>query len=111
MSKAGELARIGWMGSTEFIVMRPKPTVPAEYAYFPARENVFREHVIRSMTGTSGRQRVQADSVAASQIAAPPDDKIRRMFPDFTALFPRASKQTPGHPKPSPPCAMSCCPR
>ncbi len=61
---------VGW-GSTEYIVMRPKAPVPPEFGYLLARDSTFRAQAIRSMTGTSGRQRVQADSVAAFKLAAP----------------------------------------
>ena len=47
---------VGW-GSTEFIVLRPKPPLPREFGYLLARDRAFREHAIQSMTGTSGRQR------------------------------------------------------
>ena len=53
---------IGW-GSTEFIVIRPRRPVPPEFGYLLAREDTFRAHAILSMTGTSGRQRVQPDSL------------------------------------------------
>lgn len=53
---------IGW-GSTEYIVMRPKRLIPNEFAYCLARSSGFREFAIRSMTGTSGRQRVQAQAL------------------------------------------------
>ena len=53
---------IGW-GSTEFIVMRAKPPIPSAYTYLLARDDTFREHAIQSMTGTSGRQRVQIDAL------------------------------------------------
>lgn len=75
---------LAW-GSTEFIVMRPKEPVPAEYVYLLARDSAFREHAIQSMTGTSGRQRVQADSVAEFKVASPPDAKIWQAFADFVA--------------------------
>lgn len=48
-------------GSTEFIVMRPKINISPFYVYFIARDTSFREHAIRSMVGTSGRQRVQTE--------------------------------------------------
>jgi type I restriction enzyme S subunit len=48
---------VGW-GSTEYIVLRSKPPLPLEYAYFLARSPDFRAHAILNMTGTSGRQRV-----------------------------------------------------
>ena len=55
--------QIGW-GSTEYIVLRPKPPLPEEFGYCLARSDAFREFAIQSMTGTSGRQRVQADSLS-----------------------------------------------
>lgn len=66
---------VGW-GSTEYIVMRPKPPVPQEFGYLLARDAAFREQAIRSMTGTSGRQRVQADSVAAFKLVAPANKAV-----------------------------------
>jgi type I restriction enzyme S subunit len=54
---------IGW-GSTEFIVLSPTKEVGSEFIYCLARENSFRNHAIKGMTGTSGRQRVSPDSIA-----------------------------------------------
>ncbi len=59
--------QVGW-GSTEYIVLRPRPPLPPEFAYCLARGAVFRDFAIQSMTGTSGRQRVQADSLAHLQL-------------------------------------------
>ncbi|MFQ6403730.1 restriction endonuclease subunit S [Methylophilus sp. 'Pure River'] len=70
---------VGW-GSTEYIVMRPKPPVPKEFGYLLARNAAFREQAIRSMTGTSGRQRVQADSVAAFKLAVPSSKAVWDAF-------------------------------
>ena len=64
---------VGW-GSTEFIVMRAVPPVPPEYSYLLARDGAFREHAIQSMTGTSGRQRVQVDALAPYLLPFPPAD-------------------------------------
>lgn len=49
-------------GSTEFIVFRAKKeiTIP-DYVYFLSKWDYVREKAIKSMTGTSGRQRVQND--------------------------------------------------
>tara|TARA_Y100000589_G_scaffold330482_1_gene380218 strand:+ start:4142 stop:5212 length:1071 start_codon:yes stop_codon:yes gene_type:complete len=78
---------VGW-GSTEYIVMRPKSPVPAEYAYLLARDDDFREHAIRSMTGTSGRQRAQRDSVAAFKLASPLDENLWHAFArQITPIF------------------------
>jgi type I restriction enzyme S subunit len=70
---------VGW-GSTEYIVMRPKAPVPSEFGYLLARDAAFREQAIRSMTGTSGRQRVQADSVAEFKLASPPNEEVWNAF-------------------------------
>jgi type I restriction enzyme S subunit len=62
--------QVGW-GSTEYIVLRPKPPLPPEYAYCLARSSEFREFAIQSMTGSSGRQRVPSDSMGHFYIALP----------------------------------------
>jgi type I restriction enzyme S subunit len=63
---------VGW-GSTEFIVLRSKPPLPPEFGYCLARHPDFREFAIQSMTGTSGRQRVQPEALALYQLAVPPE--------------------------------------
>lgn len=63
--------QVGW-GSTEYIVLRPKPPLPVEFAYCLARSAEFRDFAIQSMTGTSGRQRVPAESLAHFRVAVPP---------------------------------------
>jgi len=55
--------QVGW-GSTEYIVLRPKPPLPPEFGYCLARSSEFRDFAIQSMTGSSGRQRVPVDSLA-----------------------------------------------
>ena len=67
-----EQGRIGW-GSTEYIVLRPKPPLPCEFAYCLARSGRFREFAIQNMTGTSGRQRVPAKALAQFVLPSPPD--------------------------------------
>jgi type I restriction enzyme S subunit len=66
-------SEVGW-GSTEFIVLRPKPPLPAEFGYCLARDPDFREFAIQSMTGTSGRQRVQPEALARYLLVVPSDD-------------------------------------
>lgn len=68
----------GW-GSTEFIVLKPKAPLPDFHGYLLARQSVFREFAIRSMSGTSGRQRVQND-VLGSFFVAIPDEPIAKAF-------------------------------
>ena len=63
-------SEIGW-GSTEFIVMRAKGNVPASLPYCVARDASFREEAIGSMTGSSGRQRADAQAIAQIEAAIP----------------------------------------
>jgi type I restriction enzyme S subunit len=72
---------VGW-GSTEFIVMRAHPPMPRAYSYILARDSAFRERAIRSMTGTSGRQRVQVDSLAGFELINP-TDQVARVFDEL----------------------------
>ena len=66
-----EDGQVGW-GSTEYIVLRPKAPLPEEYAYCLARSAEFRAFAIQSMTGTSGRQRVRAESLFHFRMVASP---------------------------------------
>ena len=61
---------VGW-GSTEYIVLRPKSPFPYEFAYCLARNLRFREFAIQNMTGTSGRQRVQAQALQKFPLTRP----------------------------------------
>ncbi|MBF0626130.1 MAG: restriction endonuclease subunit S [Magnetococcales bacterium] len=70
-----EDGQVGW-GSTEFIVIRPIKPFPEEFGYLLARDPRFRDFAIQSMTGTSGRQRVQVDSLACYEITAPRTDLL-----------------------------------
>ena len=77
---------VGW-GSTEFIVMRARSPVPLEYSYLLARDAAFREHAIQSMTGTSGRQRVQVDALAPYPLLSPPTETWNRFSAFIRPLF------------------------
>lgn len=72
---------VGW-GSTEYIVLRSKPPLPATYSYFLARTDDFRSHVIKNMTGTSGRQRAPAECLDQYLVAVP-DPKVSARFGEF----------------------------
>ncbi|MBI1918665.1 MAG: restriction endonuclease subunit S [Planctomycetes bacterium] len=64
---------VGW-GSTEYIVLRPKKGIPPIFAYLLARTQDFRAFAIQQMTGSSGRQRVPADSLDKYSVATPDND-------------------------------------
>ena len=61
---------VGW-GSTEYVVMTPLAPLPKEFAYCLARSQKFREFAIQNMSGTSGRQRVQAAALSGFSIPRP----------------------------------------
>ena len=63
--------------------MRAVPPVPPEYTYLLARDDAFREHAIQSMTGTSGRQRVQVDALAPYPLPGPPAE----VWTEFSVLI------------------------
>ena len=83
--------RIGW-GSTEYIVMRPMPPLPNEFAYCLARSTGFREFAIQNMTGTSGRQRVPAQALSQFLLPSPPEPMAARFGELVQPLFTRASE-------------------
>ena len=59
-------------GSTEYIVMRSKKNISDEdFIFYLAISPKFREIAIKSMTGTSGRQRVQLDVVKNTEMLIP----------------------------------------
>jgi type I restriction enzyme S subunit len=80
----------GW-GSTEYIVLRPKHPLPEEFAYCLARSDGFREFAIQSMTGTSGRQRVRAESLSHYSLAAPSMEIATHFGVLVRPLFARAT--------------------
>ena len=82
MLEDGEVA----CGSTEFIVLRQR-RVSSYYIYLTARQHDFRENAIRSMIGSSGRQRVQPNCFDRYFVAVPPallaklfDEAVGEMF-------------------------------
>ena len=65
-------------GSTEFIVLRPKKEIYEEFVYFLVRDEKFRNQAIRSMVGSSGRQRVQIDAIKSYELNIPSDEAIEK---------------------------------
>ena len=60
-------------GSTEFIVLRNKPKLTdKQFLFYLAISKNFRESAIQSMTGSSGRQRVQKNEIMKLEIFLPP---------------------------------------
>ena len=60
-------------GSTEFIVIRGRPNVTDnDFAYYLTQWEEVRSYAVGQMTGTSGRQRVPADSLDHLSVTIPP---------------------------------------
>ncbi|MEN9666066.1 MAG: hypothetical protein RLZZ326_2429 [Planctomycetota bacterium] len=78
--------QVAW-GSTEFIVLSPKPPLPSEYGYCLARDESFREFAIQSMTGSSGRQRVPVEALGHFRVASPPSEIALRFGRNVSPLF------------------------
>jgi type I restriction enzyme S subunit len=74
-------------GSTEFIVMRAnKSVLDQEYLYYITTSDDFRQVAIQSMTGTSGRQRVQNEAVSNYELELPQLDIQRQIVFVLDAL-------------------------
>lgn len=58
-------------GSTEYIVFRAKERIDSNYLYYLVCSPIVRDPAIKSMVGSSGRQRVQTDLVANLQVSIP----------------------------------------
>jgi len=82
---------VGW-GSTEYIVLRPRPPLPNQFAYFLARSAKFREFAIRNMSGTSGRQRVPPTALHGFLMVVPPSRVSARFGDVAESLIERANK-------------------
>ena len=81
---------IGW-GSTEYIVLKPQPPLPNQFAYCLARSAGFREFAIQNMSGTSGRQRVPPTALRGFPMVVPPKRLAARFGEVAGSLFERAS--------------------
>ena len=67
-------------GSTEFIVMRAKVGISdPQFVYYTAISPTFRNVAIKSMVGSSGRQRVQQSVLEELELSVPDLDEQRRI--------------------------------
>ncbi|HWQ93282.1 MAG TPA: restriction endonuclease subunit S [Clostridia bacterium] len=88
--------QIGW-GSTEFIVLGTRGSIPPEFIYLLARWEPFRSFAIQSMSGTSGRQRVQTDRLGQYKLALPGKQVLEQFGAVIAPIFARiksASEQS-----------------
>ena len=73
-------------GSTEFIVLRSK-TLSPEFAYLLARMPEFRNNAIKSMSGATGRQRVQPACFEKFRFAHPDAHTLRAFGEQVAPIF------------------------
>jgi type I restriction enzyme S subunit len=73
-------------GSTEFIVLRSKRLTP-EFVYCLARTYDFRENAIKSMVGSSGRQRVQESCFGKFFVCVPPQTLLSLFTESARPIF------------------------
>lgn len=73
-------------GSTEFIVIRGKTAVLSAYAAQMSRSAPFRQFAITNMTGTSGRKRIDANTLKTFPVPLPPED-ILLIYEQVTGSF------------------------
>ena len=79
----GEVA----FGSTEFIVMRARTGVSdPQFVYYLATSPAFRNVAIKSMVGSSGRQRVQQGVLDDLELTVPPLEEQQRIGAFLAAL-------------------------
>jgi type I restriction enzyme, S subunit len=82
-------------GSTEFIVLRSRTLCP-EMVYLLARSNEFRDNAIKSMSGATGRQRVQEKCFEQFYLAQPDHWTLmlfaEQVAPMFRAIYILAEK-------------------
>ena len=66
-------------GSTEYIVFRAKHDIDEDFVYYLICSPYVRESAIKSMVGTSGRQRVQTEVVQNLDIWVPSNEEQQRI--------------------------------
>ncbi|MBU1044352.1 MAG: restriction endonuclease subunit S [Candidatus Omnitrophica bacterium] len=79
---------IGW-GSTEYIVIRMKEQFHPYISYILAKDKDFRDFAISSMSGSSGRQRAQANVIKEYEMKMPPMKIIEKLNYQLVEIFPK----------------------
>lgn len=89
----GKTAKVGILdadeigfGSTEYIVFRPSVQTDEDYLYYLVCSPMVREPAIKSMVGSSGRQRVQTSVVENLEISVPSYEEQKKIGSFLKAL-------------------------
>ena len=64
-------------GSTEYIVLSPKEGIPPEFLYCLARYPAFVDYAVKNMNGSSGRQRVSAETIGQYSLPRLSDEQYQ----------------------------------
>lgn len=79
----GEVA----FGSTEYIVLAPRDGVPPEMLYCLARYPAFVDYAVKNMNGSSGRQRVSAETIGQFQLHKLDEQNLATFRKAVTPMF------------------------
>ena len=79
-------------GSTEYIVMTPKDGFMPELLYFLCRDDFFKGYATKNMNGSSGRQRVSAETIGKYPIAIPPKVQIESIASYYKGIMDNVKK-------------------
>lgn len=74
-------------GSTEYIVMCSQGQYPSEFFYCLARYPSFVDYAVKNMNGSSGRQRVSAETIGKYLLPRLTDDELAEFRDVVPALF------------------------
>ena len=74
-------------GSTEYVVLCSKGQYPSEFFYCLARYPSFVDYAVKNMNGSSGRQRVSAETVGKYLLPRLTDDELAEFRDVVPALF------------------------
>ncbi len=84
---ARELKNGVGFGSSEYIVLRPNPSLDAEFLYYYLLRPKFLEEGARSMTGAVGHKRVSKEFIENYRIPLPPISEQRRIVAILDEAF------------------------
>lgn len=79
----GEVA----FGSTEYIVLSPKEGIPPEFLYCLARYPAFVDYAVKNMNGSSGRQRVSAETIGQYSLPQISDERYKMFGEVVSPMF------------------------
>lgn len=74
-------------GSTEYVVIASQGEYPSEFFYCLARYPAFVDYAVKNMNGSSGRQRVSAETIGNYALPVLSDDELSEFRSTVPSLF------------------------